>query len=702
MCSNVTVDMPVKKMRWIILIVTLALGMGVLVGCKQSESAVVVETVLVTQEVIVEGETIIQEEVTVTPAPAALPSTQEPSPTQPLPSPVPTQPLPSPTAVIEQRTVEVEWPPQMRLGDSDFVRLSLIPSAEGYIITTEIQEHTTLTQTIQVQRQAGYELNAAARLDGVGFIISPDTEQQYSLPPGETITWRWSVAPQTPGDHYVTITLMLRWVPLPGSGHPPIETVAYSRGLNIQVTSFFGLNRRQAMTGGLLGLFLGGSMGMLALVSPAQPRASRLRTPTPNASLVLEPRPELKISPPEAGLLRALFNRYSRLVLENEFLSGYSGARTFLAQPIHPDGRADAHTIIKIGQRHAIQKEFENYETFVKDTLPPITARIQHVPVSLRGSDRAALQYTFIAEPGRVPTSLRLALLENPNPALLIKLFETFGPNWWMQRSPHTFRLGREYDGMLPAHYVIEPAAGRAAVLDGRSAPAATRLAPGDMVMLRNFSHREQRPDGRSLSLRGSASPGQPPLRVRWMGLGEPEGATGRVAATRQTLLEGFVTGLDLFNLPDPLPRLPALLDEAISGTRSTIHGDLNLENILVGAGDFVWLIDFATTRDGHPLFDFAHLEAEVIAHIIASQMLDIRHYLAALDGTPPDYLSRQIGLRDTLHSIAARCLFNPSQPREYHLALSVACLGALKFTNLSSTQKHLLYLTAAHIVKSL
>ena len=65
-----------------------------------------------------------------------------------------------------------------------------------------------------------------------------------------------------------------------------------------------------------------------------------------------------------------------------------------------------------------------------------------------------------------------------------------------------------------------------------------------------------------------------------------------------------------------------------VSGTQSTIHGDLNLENALVVPGDFIWLIDFAMTRDGHTLFDFAHLEAEIIAQVIAPQL-----------GSPQDYL---------------------------------------------------------------
>ena len=307
----------------------------------------------------------------------------------------------------------------------------------------------------------------------------------------------------------------------------------------------------------------------------------------------------------------------------------------------------------------------------------------------------AALRYTFIGEPGRPPLSLRESLIANPDPALLEKLFSTFGPNWWMQRRAHTFRLAQEYDRMLPAHYVLEPAKEKGAkALDGKLAPSETRLGIGDCVTLRGFPTAELRADGQSLSLTGIAAPGQPPLRLRWMSLTSGEGATGRVVATRSTLLRDVVANFDRHGLPDPLTRLPALLDETVIGTQSTIHGDLNLENILVGPGGFVWLIDFAQTRDGHPLYDFAHLEAEIIAHVIASEMSPAG-YVAMLGGTPHALLS-------TLHKIAARCLFNPFQPREYYLALYVACLGALKFPNLEPPQKRLLYLTAAYLSQSL
>jgi len=662
--------------------------------------------------------------------PAPLPTQPPPATSTPIvaptASPPATQPpvIASPTPVVEARLLELEWPPQMRLGDSDVVRLSLIPSKDGYVVTTEFPEHQTVTNTVRVERPGGYELSAVARLDGVGFVISPQEEQARGLPIGEVVTWRWTLSPRAPGQQRLNLGLLLRWTPSPGASGPFRESEVFSKSLDVRVASFFGLTQAQALTTGLIGLIFGGSLSLAALTYRVRLPRAILQAFTPNASLVVEPHPTINLSPRDRSLLQVLFRRYARVVVETEFRSGYSGARTFLALPIRADGRADAHTIVKIGERESIRREFENYEAFVKDTLPPITARIQEPPVilpspvarTLSGAERsrrAALRYTFIAEPGRKPVSLRESLIANPDPSLLGKLLDTFGPNWWMQRRAYTFRLAQEYDRMLPAHYVLEPVESRRGnILDGHSPPSAVNLGLGDCVTPRRFPVAEPRADGRSWTLAGKPSPGQPPLRMRWLSPRLPNHTAGEVVATRETLLRETVSGLDLLGLPDPLARLPALLNENVIGTQSTIHGDLNLENILVGPGGFVWLIDFAQTRDGHPLYDFAHLEAEIIAHVLAPYL------------SPADYLTflqtnfisnRQFpisnlqsptanfhSLISMLHAIASRCLFNPSQPREYHLALYLACLGALKFPNLTPRQKHFLYLTAAYFSQSL
>jgi hypothetical protein len=637
----------------------------------------------------------------------------------PTEAPQPTPPPPPTTfakTIAEPRLVELEFPETLRLGDSDVIRLALLPAPDGYVVEAEFPDHTTLTETVTVQHSAGYDLIALARLDAVNFTFSPTGDQEQNVTPGESVIWRWSLTPDAAGQQRLNISLALRWQPQAGVTGNIRQVTAYSHTMEVRVISFLGLTRNQAALGGLFSLAAGSGLGLVALVGGRTKARKVLQAVAPNPMLVIEPRPGLVINPHERQLFSALFQKYARLTIESEFLSGYSGARTFLAIPIRPDGRADAATIIKIGESASIEREYHNYEDFVKHTLPPVTARIQNPPVTVSlksppsssgwgkpGEGVAALQYTFIGAPGQSPQSLRQALLTNPDPALLHKLFETFGPNWWMQRRPYTFRLALEYDRLMPTHFVVEPASGRGKVLDGAAGlVGAGNLAVGDLVSLRGFRHSERRVDG-NLSLRGDPLPGVPPLRVRWLDSENPNGATGRIVATRDMLLQQYTTGMDLFGLPDPLERLPLWLNETVHGSQSTIHGDLNLENILTGPGGFVWLIDFAQTRDGHPLADFAHLEAEIIAHVIAPNIADPAEYLACLrDTCHVPRATSVFALRNTVQEIAAHCLLNPSQPREYELARLMAYLGALKYSNLDQHAKHLLYLSAASVGQGL
>jgi hypothetical protein len=652
-------------------------------------------------------------------APAAAPATQQHTivpaaiPTQPpaapaqvtaQPAPVQTQaPQTSPESPLatafpelpEARQVELEFPATMQLGDSDVIRLSLVPSQAGYTVQAEFPDHQTASEEVVLQRPAGYTLFAVARLDGVAFDLTPEGEQVRSLPSGEPVSWSWSLTARRPGRQRLALTLLLRLQPAAVQETALLsvrESTVFSRGLEVQVTSILGMAPAQAQIFGLVLLIgIGLVTGGFFLVRRV-PRATRVADPNP--ALSIEPAPGLSISGEPQALFKTLFAAYARLIVSSEFLSGYSGARTFLAQPIRADGRADAYTIVKIGAQASIEREYGNYETFVKDTLPPVTARIQHAPVRLKRGSLAALRYTFIGEAGRAPVSLRQALLASPDPDLLRQLFTTFGPYWWQQRRPYTFCLGSEYDALLPAHAVLIPERGAGRLLDGISAPGEVSLAVGDLVTLRHFPTAELRADGQSLSLTGTARPGQPPLRLRWMSLERPEGATGRITATRQTLLAERVAGMERCGLPDPLPRLPELLGASIHGTRSIVHGDLNLENILIGPGRLVWLIDFAATREGHTLLDFAHLEAEIVGRVLPAYFPDPRAYLDQLS-------TGQVALLNEVEAIAHQCLFDPADPREYRLALTVACLGALKHANLDEKGRHFLYLTAAFLASS-
>ena len=103
---------------------------------------------------------------------------------------------------------------------------------------------------------------------------------------------------------------------------------------------------------------------------------------------------------------------------------------------------------------------------------------------------------------------------------------------------------------------------------------------------------------------------------------------------------------------------------------------------------------------------DFAHLEAEIIAHVIARQIDNAGQYLgllrASLSGERTPTHTGSQSLLATTHEIAGACLGNPTQSREYELALYLSCLGALKYRNLDSHQQHFLYLTASLLAQRL
>jgi hypothetical protein len=191
------------------------------------------------------------EKATHTPATGPIPTS---GPTSPVQTPLPSQtanPLP------ENRQVELEFPSSMTLGESDVVRLTLSPSKAGYVVQAEFPDHQVSQQELPIQRPPAYTLYAVARLDGVAFDLSPQGDQVHSLPPGEPITWRWSLTPQRAGRQRLALTLLLRWQPDSPVAGPVKESVVFSRGLEVQVESILGL---PPATAAGLGICLGSGL----------------------------------------------------------------------------------------------------------------------------------------------------------------------------------------------------------------------------------------------------------------------------------------------------------------------------------------------------------------------------------------------------------------------------------------------------------
>jgi len=155
-----------------------------------------------------------------------------------------------------------------------------------------------------------------------------------------------------------------------------------------------------------------------------------------------------------------------------------------------------------------------------------------------------------------------------------------------------------------------------------------------------------------------------------------------------------------LLGLPDPFSACPPgwlrLCWQPIHYSRRP-----QLENILVGPGNLVWLIDFRADPR------WSHLVSISLTCKPRSSPMSLllncfpEDYLSLIQASPLGEDSSRIKLRtmySTIFDIASRCLFNPSQPREFHLALALACLGALKHTNLDAHARQFLYMTAAEL----
>ena len=124
---------------------------------------------------------------------------------------------PGPTRLASFAWSNWNGQPACAWASSDVLRLALVPSADGYTARAEFDEHPIATDEIPLARPPGYILRGVARLDGPGFEIAPAGDQARLVPAGETVTWRWSLAPRAPGRQRLSVSLLLRWEPEAGA-----------------------------------------------------------------------------------------------------------------------------------------------------------------------------------------------------------------------------------------------------------------------------------------------------------------------------------------------------------------------------------------------------------------------------------------------------------------------------------------------------
>ena len=164
-------------------------------------------------------------------------------------------------AIPERRRLTLEFPPQIRAGDSDLVRLTLevddlgnlTPTAQigGNVIAGEVVEIPNLYES--------HHVIAEARFDLAGMEVRPAELVSEPLAPGNSVTFRWSIRPPDVGVYRGTIWLYLRFVDKQ-TGEESQKTVS-AQLVEIEAVNFLGLSGQFARTTGIIGSVVGTIIG---------------------------------------------------------------------------------------------------------------------------------------------------------------------------------------------------------------------------------------------------------------------------------------------------------------------------------------------------------------------------------------------------------------------------------------------------------
>lgn len=460
---------------------------------------------------------------------------------------------------------------------------------------------------------------------------------------------------------------------------------------------------------------------------------------------------KLLLSEDEKTVLRRMFRTHKRVHVLRELRGGFTGARLLVVQAENPQ-RAEVSVVVKIDLRNAILHEKRHYDAYVKDTLPPTTARLLDNPSLPEDSMLGGLKYTLIQPSGSTdPIDLRqqaanMSGIELAN-VVQNNIFKIYAPAWWSQRQRYRFGVWREYEHILPAaiEIILTP--------DEHPEDASQTLEPlgpwsrrnsltkGELVELRGFTVQKLRYEKGTIQLTSGYGPEavNRSSKVEVTGLGalieqyRPgdvlQSLVGRVTRTRDMTLREQLELLSpefdvraheipapeaIGTLPNPIQHVNHILHRRLSGYLSIIHGDLHLGNILVGPAGDAWLIDFGQTREGHVLFDWATLEVSLLSTVIApklddtwesawqaARLLDLINQNMPTHQFSADYVDYLEAIR-AVREVVEKNMTRAHLWSEYYFALTLLALRALSWKTTSSlTERRLLFIVAALSVRA-
>jgi hypothetical protein len=184
--------------------------------------------------------------------------------TAPLPSNFPTATrsgfTPQP-ALPERRRLTLEFPPTIRAGDSDLVRLTLKMDDLGNLTpTAQIEGNVVTGEIVQIPNlYDSHHVIAEARFDLAGMEIRPAELVSEPLSPGNPVTFLWSVHAPNTGVYRGTVWLYLRFVEKQ-TGEQSRKTIS-AQIVEIEAVNLLGLSGEFARTTGVIGSVVGVVIG---------------------------------------------------------------------------------------------------------------------------------------------------------------------------------------------------------------------------------------------------------------------------------------------------------------------------------------------------------------------------------------------------------------------------------------------------------
>ncbi|MEM7031769.1 MAG: hypothetical protein AAF629_19600, partial [Chloroflexota bacterium] len=360
----------------------------------------------------------------------------------------------------------------------------------------------------------------------------------------------------------------------------------------------------------------------------------------------------LSLQPDLHRVLQCMFPDHKRVIIKEEFTSGFSSSRLFLVRPVR-DKFPELQTVAKLAPKSLIQQEWEAYQEVIAHRLPGI-ARLEQPPVLPNNCEWGGLRYSMAGEAGTFEVQSLRRYISQANPEdihfiLEQQLFTLFNQMWRLY-SPHPeFNLGYLYDRILPVNLLIDPSIpppkdNTPTSISPTSLPREP-LQPGDYIHLAGFTVTRVYYDHSLANLNvPEQHPGSYLVRLQGISPHDYEMGTtvplikGQVVETRYSRLraeakviigdgaeEDVIQFQDSINLSNPLIALPNLLRKSRDVKVSGIHGDLNLENVRVNPTTrTVSIIDFSDSRQDYVLHDLLRLETEVLVKVGPDLLADL------------------------------------------------------------------------------